>query len=547
MILEDLGIDYEILEAGSRIGGRVFTYRFNGETGYNAAVNTPARYDYFDVGAMRFPRIPFMHRVFDLFKRTRTEKLLIEYHLHTDNNLSYFNSRGPATDIIESTAEDYFHVSTDNGGTVPPAYVQQGVDYWTGAVYDYYKNLFAKMNDAKTDEERQAAFQAAWNELVKQDFHSTRSYMLSGKEGKPSSAPPPYPETVVEWLETFDSATGLYNQSFVESNTRASAAQADEEEWDWVAIDGGSDHLVRDMALGLKSQPVLNKHVSKIARVSSRAGTYMEVTIADPTPVVKKYSQVICTVPLGCLAVMDTENCDLSYNQKQAIRSLHYDASVKVGLKFQKRWWEDPKIMPTGAIVGGQSSTDIPIRTCVYPSYGLDCPASTPPPGVLLASYTWAQDARRLGSIISPQTPLPDNLVNLTLSNLERLHGISRDKFGPVLATSAYNWEADPRARGAFALFGPAQFGRPNDKESLFTSLKAPAAKGRLHIAGEATSVHHAWVLGALNSAWRAVYMALLPYGEAKRRSLINRWGIPDEDTEEHLQQLSVLALYDVL
>ena len=43
MILDDLGVEYEILEASERVGGRVFTYRFNGEEGYNAPVGTPDR------------------------------------------------------------------------------------------------------------------------------------------------------------------------------------------------------------------------------------------------------------------------------------------------------------------------------------------------------------------------------------------------------------------------------------------------------------------------------------------------------------------------
>ena len=41
---------------------------------------------------------------------------------------------------------------------------------------------------------------------------------------------------------------------------------------------------------------------------------------------------------------------------------------------------------------------------------------------------------------------------------------------------------------GAFAQFGPGEF------ESLYDSLNSPAAKGRLHFAGEALSVRHACV-----------------------------------------------------
>jgi len=50
-ILEKLGIDYEILEASDRIGGRIFTHHF-----------TEDKHDYYDIGAMRFPNNPIMKR-----------------------------------------------------------------------------------------------------------------------------------------------------------------------------------------------------------------------------------------------------------------------------------------------------------------------------------------------------------------------------------------------------------------------------------------------------------------------------------------------------
>lgn len=64
MMLQDLGIDYEIVEAeadeelGGHVGGRIYTHRFNGKAGIDAPFNDPKRYDYIDMGAMRFPDIP---------------------------------------------------------------------------------------------------------------------------------------------------------------------------------------------------------------------------------------------------------------------------------------------------------------------------------------------------------------------------------------------------------------------------------------------------------------------------------------------------------
>lgn len=78
---------------------------------------------------------------------------------------------------------------------------------------------------------------------------------------------------------------------------------------------------------------------------------------------------------------------------------------------------------------------------------------------------------------------------------------------------------------GAFAFFGPGDF------EDLYTSLTSPAASGRLHFAGEALSTRHAWVEGAFDSAWRAVFTLLLE--EPGLRSLLpqflSSWGTNSE------------------
>lgn len=94
------------------------------------------------------------------------------------------------------------------------------------------------------------------------------------------------------------------------------------------------------------------------------------------------YSTVFNTAPLGCVGRMDLTKLDLHPSQKDAIRSLHYDGSVKVALKFSEPWW----ITKCGIKSGGVSSTDLPLRTCVYPSYNLH--DGEHKPAVLLASYT---------------------------------------------------------------------------------------------------------------------------------------------------------------
>ena len=77
---------------------------------------------------------------------------------------------------------------------------------------------------------------------------------------------------------------------------------------------------------------------------------------------------------------------------------------------------------------------------------------------------------------------------------------------------------------GGFATFGPGKF------ENMYTGLNNPAAKGRLHFAGEGMSVRHASVEGALDSAWRAVCEMLILGGfTAHLEKFYQHWGMNSE------------------
>lgn len=59
--------------------------------------------------------------------------------------------------------------------------------------------------------------------------------------------------------------------------------------------------------------------------------------------------------------------------------------------------------------------------------------------------------------------------------------------------------------------------------------MNTPAAYGRLHFAGEAISVRHAWVEGALDSAWHAVAEMLTLSFPAYREKFYKNWGTNPE------------------
>jgi monoamine oxidase len=156
----------------------------------------------------------------------------------------------------------------------------------------------------------------------------------------------------------------------------------------------------------------------------------------------KKYSHVISTLSLPVLRTIDLTNSKLDILQSNALRQLQYGPSIKVGILFTEPWWTTDF-----GIVGGQSYTDLPIRTVVYPSYGAhtDTPSNT-----LIASYCWTNDAERLGSLIrTGQKKYEEQLEYLVLSNLAAVHGKTyqymKERFVEI---HSWDWNHDPLTMG---------------------------------------------------------------------------------------------------
>ncbi|WP_018351100.1 flavin monoamine oxidase family protein [Longispora albida] len=186
----------------------------------------------------------------------------------------------------------------------------------------------------------------------------------------------------------------------------------------------------------------------------------------------------ICTLPFPVLSNIEVSPA-LSPSKRQAIRELRYNASTKILFQVRRRFWESE---PYG-IVGGTTATDLPIRRVVYPS------AADPDSerGILLASYTWGQDALRWGSMSEKDR------IEEALEDVAKIHPEIREEFE---VGASHAWFSDPYAGGAFAQFEPGQATR------MQKHILAP--EGRIYFAGEHCSLYHAWIQGALESGIRA-------------------------------------------
>ncbi|THU91424.1 FAD/NAD(P)-binding domain-containing protein, partial [Dendrothele bispora CBS 962.96] len=513
MMLQSLGIDYEILEATKEVGGRLYTYRFD---------KKPGGHEYFDVGAMRFPETPMMKRTFHLFELLKNKNKIsqIEYKFRSPNSTLLYNTILKQNGApLEPTVWNYPFPEK-----LPEKYQRKTVPELVNYVVDPFVKALAK--------DIQTGGSEGWKMMMNYDKYSTRAYMLL-EPTDPSLDPEgllPYPSYLIDFLETFDKSTGWYDNAFTETVLEQMAfawplSTPGSEDIKWWCLDGGSQTLAYAMQEDLKNGQgglKLNTdfHVSSIVLSDDET----EVEVKSTRNQTKKYTHVITTTTLSCLRVMDLDRAKLDPAQCIALRELQYGAATKIGIQFKSQWWTDknPQVkMPFGPIHGGQSYTDRSVRTVVYPSYG---ESSGEPSRVLMVNYAWTNDAVRLTGLISSSDPEARNVLkDLVFRDLIAIHNLDPKEGYKFLEDQfvdwyPFSWVTASNTLGAYAFFGPGQF------KNVYRYLTIPAAKGRLYFAGEAISPRHAWVVGALSASWRAVHQIICATYPEKKEDFYRLW-----------------------
>jgi monoamine oxidase len=239
-----------------------------------------------------------------------------------------------------------------------------------------------------------------------------------------------------------------------------------------VYIEGGTDLLPRAFL------PILKDRIRFGAKMVALDQTPESVTVhyrtgAGRTSITADYA--IITVPLPVLRHVETLK-PFSLGKQRAIRQVHYDAAAKIFFQCRRRFWEEDD-----GIFGGGTVTDLPIRALYYPDHGRETGR-----GVLLASYTWSEDAQRWGSLS------PTDRITEALEDVAEIHPQIVDDFE---VGASKMWHDDEFAGGAYALFDPSQ------QTLLYPHMTAP--EGRIHFAGEHASLSHAWIQGAIESGLR--------------------------------------------
>lgn len=184
----------------------------------------------------------------------------------------------------------------------------------------------------------------------------------------------------------------------------------------------------------------------------------------------------LCTIPLSVLSQIDM---NVSPAMAQAIRAVPYEASVKVGLQFKRRFWEQDD-----HIYGGISYTDLPIRLISYPATGYHAAGK----GVLLGAYMFGPNAYEFTSLP------PQERVARAVEYGRQLHPQYDAEFETGISVG---WHRVPWTLGCAGSW--TEETRAQHYDTICSM------DGRIMLAGEHASYIPAWQEGAILSSLDAI------------------------------------------
>ena len=180
----------------------------------------------------------------------------------------------------------------------------------------------------------------------------------------------------------------------------------------------------------------------------------------------------ICTIPA---TVLGQTPINVGAPMKAAIDALYYDASLKVGLQFKRRFWEQDE-----QIYGGITYTDQPNGVIGYPNADMFSSGK----GVLLGAYAFGGPAFEFAAMP------PEERVARMVEYGANIHPQYKTEFDNGVAVA---WHRVPWTLGCAGHWTEALRAQHYDNLA--------AMDGRIVLAGEHVSRIPAWQEGAILSA----------------------------------------------
>jgi monoamine oxidase len=236
-------------------------------------------------------------------------------------------------------------------------------------------------------------------------------------------------------------------------------------------ISGGNDQLPLAFRQRLRGSYSKKATVQRISQDSSgvtvtyiNKGGNLQTLTAD---------RAVCTIPFAVLKNIPVDP-PFPEDKIRAIQEIELTPVTRTFQQFGARVWEQDRL-------DGYGISDLIIQNSYAPTLTQSGPRG------LLASYAGGQRALDLGSMTE------EDRQDVVLRRLGNLFTGLRSQYEMGLSQI---WHEDPYAKGAFTYFKPGQM------TGLLPVAQRP--EGRIHFAGEHTSVWHGWMNGALESGNRA-------------------------------------------
>ena len=501
-LLKKAGHNVTIIEANDqRIGGRVKTF--------TSALGGPAPFcdpkQYAEAGAMRIPEVhPLVNKYIDTLGLRDKVKTFYNVDVSKKNPQEKMFGAWLKTNGIQIRRADYIVNPKNRGGCLGFPLTAQYDDKTASAL------LEEAFHEPKSWVERDTIAEriAGWEKIIdKYGDLNMRQYLMGVAN---------YPEVVLDYIGTLENLTSRMSYSFIQSFIETTYINTDAK---YIELEGGNWILPYAFLDDLKKNIEMDARVIELQWSESngaplegskavhkgRAGVYVRtinepafkrgVMRADHTKQEQEFTAdyAIVTIPFSALRFV-TVSPLFTYEKRRAIQELHYDSATKVLLEFDQRFWEWDETEWQNRLlskyrghdaIGGCSITDSPNRFIYFPSHQIGQSHG----GVILASYSWADDARRWESI-------PDkDRYGLALKGLTDIYGPEIKQFYTG-AGQTESWMQNFYAFGEAAIFLPGQLRRLHPH--------IPTPEGNVHFAGEHASLKHAWIEGAIESAIRA-------------------------------------------
>jgi monoamine oxidase len=205
--------------------------------------------------------------------------------------------------------------------------------------------------------------------------------------------------------------------------------------------------------------------------------TYADAKSKAPPQTVRA-DWCVCTIPASILGQIPM---NVGAPMRNAINSLSYTASVKVGLQFARRFWEEDD-----GIFGGITYTDQPFFNIAYPTSGFFKKG----PSILLGAYAIAQSLKTYGF----EALSYDEQIEAALEHGSKIHPQYRKEYQNGVSIA---WHRVPGAMGCSGNWTDENRRRHYDNMC--------AIDGQIVLAGEHVSRLPAWQEGAVLSSLNAI------------------------------------------